>query len=113
MSRSRLLSNIALIKPLSFHSSRYPTKPADTAKKFDPAKHNHVVFVRKNKFFKVPLADKTGRELSAAELEVQIEKVIQLAGNEKAIPVGALTSENRDIWKDVSCCISRTVERLC
>ncbi|RPD62238.1 acyltransferase ChoActase/COT/CPT [Lentinus tigrinus ALCF2SS1-7] len=83
-----------------FHSSRYPTKPSDTAKKFDPATHNHVVFVRKNKFFKVPLADKSGRELSAAELEAQIEKVIELAGNEKAIPVGALTSENRDIWTD-------------
>ena len=86
----------------SFHACRYPVKPSDTARKFDPATHNHVVFVRKNKFFKVPLADKSGRELSAAELEVQIERVIQLAGNEKAPAVGALTSENRDIWADVS-----------
>ncbi|KAI0643180.1 acyltransferase ChoActase/COT/CPT [Trametes meyenii] len=83
-----------------FHSSRYPTKPSDTAKKFDATKHNHVVFVRKNKFYKVALADKSGRELSAAELEAQIEKVIALAGNEKAPPVGALTSENRDTWTD-------------
>ncbi|KAI0763633.1 acyltransferase ChoActase/COT/CPT [Trametes elegans] len=83
-----------------FHSSRYPTKPSDTAKKFDPTKHNHVVFVRKNKFYKVALADKSGRELSAAELEAQIEKVIALAGSEKAPPVGALTSENRDTWTD-------------
>ena len=57
--------------------------------------------MRKNKFYKVALAH-NGRELSAAELEAQIEKVIALAGNEKAIPVGALTSENRDIWADVS-----------
>ncbi len=91
-----------LIRPPSSHSCRYPTKPSDTAKKFDPATHNHVVFVRKNKFYKVALADKSGRELSAAELEAQIEKVIELAGNEKAAPVGALTSENRDIWTDVS-----------
>ncbi|KAI0685797.1 acyltransferase ChoActase/COT/CPT [Cerioporus squamosus] len=83
-----------------FHSSRYPTKPSDTAKKFDPATHNHVVFVRKNKFYKVALADKSGRELSATELEAQIEKVIKLAGSEKAVPVGALTSENRDNWAD-------------
>ncbi|KAI0755122.1 acyltransferase ChoActase/COT/CPT [Daedaleopsis nitida] len=83
-----------------FHSSRYPTKPSDTAKKFDPSKHNHVVFVRKNKFYKVALANKSGRELSAAELEAQIEKVIPMAGSEKAIPVGALTSENRDTWAD-------------
>ena len=85
----------------SFHSSRIPVKPSDTAKQYDPASHNHVIFVRKNKFFKVALANASGEELSAAELEAQIEKVISMAGSEKAIPVGALTSENRDIWTDV------------
>ena len=64
----------SLIALCSFHSSRYPTKPSDTAKKFDASKHNHVVFVRKNKFYKVALAH-NGRELSAAELEAQIEQV--------------------------------------
>jgi carnitine O-acetyltransferase len=54
----------------SFHASRYPTKPADTAQKFDMSTHNHVVFIRKNKFYAVPLADKNGREIGAAELEV-------------------------------------------
>lgn len=115
-----------------FHSSRYPTKPSDTAHKFDPATHNHVVFVRKNKFYKVQLADKDGLELSAAELEAQIEKVIALAGSESAVPVGALTSENRDVWTDVRdtapmysstersdkfslgpCCIARCVSLEC
>lgn len=85
-----------------FHSSRYPAKPSDIAHKFDPTTHNHVVFVRKNKFFKVPLADNNGRELTAAELEAQIDKVIAMAGNDKAVPVGVLTSENRDNWTDVS-----------
>lgn len=85
-----------------FHACRYPVKPSDTAHKFDPTKHNHVVFVRKNKFFQVPLAALDGRELTAAELEAQIEKVISLAGEEKAAAVGALTSENRDVWADVS-----------
>jgi len=83
-----------------FHASRYPTKPSDTAKKFDPKTHNHIVFVRKNKFFEVSLVDSAGKELSAAELEVQIEKVIRLAGEEKALPIGALSSQNRDIWTD-------------
>lgn len=53
-----------------FHSSRYPTKPSDTAQKFDYKQNNHVVFVRKNKFFEVSLATKDGQELTAAELEV-------------------------------------------
>ncbi|KIP10211.1 hypothetical protein PHLGIDRAFT_66094 [Phlebiopsis gigantea 11061_1 CR5-6] len=90
-----------------FHACRYPVKPSDTARKFDPAKHNHVVFVRKNKFFQVPLATQDGRELTAAELEAQIEKVIALAGDEKAPPVGALTSENRDVWADARAALLR------
>ncbi|KAJ7134807.1 acyltransferase ChoActase/COT/CPT [Mycena epipterygia] len=83
-----------------FHSSRYPTKPSDTARKFDPATHNHVVFVRKNKFYSVPLAHASGQELSAAELEIQIDRVIKQAGDTSATPVGALTSDNRDNWTD-------------
>jgi len=82
-----------------FHSSRYPTKPSDTAEKFDHATNNHVVVIRKNKFFEVPLSH-NGKELTAAELEVLFEKVIKAAGSEKAIPVGALTSDNRDNWTD-------------
>jgi hypothetical protein len=54
-----------------FHSSRYPTKPADIARKFDAAENNHIIFVRKNKFFQVPLAY-NGVELSEAELQVYV-----------------------------------------
>ncbi|KAJ7643971.1 acyltransferase ChoActase/COT/CPT [Roridomyces roridus] len=83
-----------------FHACRYPVKPSDTARKFDPATHNHVVFLRKNKFFLVPLAHPSGEELSAAELEIQVNRVIQLAGDSAGTPVGALTSDNRDNWAD-------------
>jgi hypothetical protein len=47
-------------------------KPSDTAHKFDPKAYNHVVFIRKNKFFSVPLVNSKGKELSAAELEVYV-----------------------------------------
>ncbi|KAJ3777932.1 acyltransferase ChoActase/COT/CPT [Lentinula raphanica] len=87
-----------------FHSSRYPVKPSDIAKKHDPKSNNHVVFIRKNRFFSVPLSIQTDtrRELSAAELEIQIERIIQKAGPDPAttIPIGALTSDNRDNWAD-------------
>ncbi|KAG7088269.1 hypothetical protein E1B28_012283 [Marasmius oreades] len=84
-----------------FHSSRYPTKPSDTARKFDPATHNHVVFIRKNKFYMVPLTNKMGKEVSAAELEVQIERIINRAGSDTSpTPIGALTSDNRDLWTE-------------
>ena len=52
-----------------FHASRYPNIPSDTAHKFDPVTHNHVVFVRNNRFFEVQLARADGTELSAADLE--------------------------------------------
>ncbi|KAI0702256.1 acyltransferase ChoActase COT CPT [Cytidiella melzeri] len=83
-----------------FHSSRYPVKPSDTAHKFSAADHNHVVFIRKNKFYSVSLTTPKGRELTAAELEVQVERVLQSAGEEKGVPVGTLTSDNRDVWAD-------------
>ncbi|EEB89371.1 hypothetical protein MPER_12539, partial [Moniliophthora perniciosa FA553] len=72
----------------------------NTARKFDPATHNHIVFVRKNKFYSIPLVNKSGRELSAAELEVQIERIIKQAGQTPALPIGALTSDNRNLWTD-------------
>jgi len=31
----------------------------------------------------------------------QIERVISLAGEDKGVPIGALTSDNRDLWVDV------------
>jgi carnitine O-acetyltransferase len=83
-----------------FHSSRYPVKPSDVARKYDASAHNHIVILRKNKFFIVPLIDESGKELSAAELEVQIERVIQDAGSDSALSLGVLTSDNRDIWAD-------------
>lgn len=64
--------------------------------------HNHVVFIRKNKFFKVSLTTPEGRELTAAELEVQVERVLQMAAQGEGVPVGALTGQNRDVWADVS-----------
>jgi len=55
-----------------FHASRFPEKPSDKAHKFDPKTHDHVVFIRKNKFFQVPLTTMDGAELSAAELQVSV-----------------------------------------
>jgi carnitine O-acetyltransferase len=80
-----------------FNSCRYPVIPSDTAHKFDPQSNNHVVFIRKNKFYSVPL-EVNGVQLTTAELEAQVQNIIDHAGHTASIPVGALTSENRDIW---------------
>jgi len=51
-----------------FNSSRIPVKPSDTAQKYDAATNNHVVFIRKNKFYEVPVVV-NGVQLSTKELE--------------------------------------------
>jgi carnitine O-acetyltransferase len=43
-----------------------------------------------------------GQQLSTSELELQFQRVIESAGEEKGPAIGALTAENRDIWTDVS-----------
>jgi carnitine O-acetyltransferase len=84
-----------------FHSSRYPSKPSDTTAKFDPKTNNHIVVIRKNRFFVVPLRHASGRDLSAAELEAQFNAIIEMAGEEcVAPPIGVLTSDNRDVWAE-------------
>lgn len=65
-----------------FHASRYPVKPADTATKFDPATHDHVVFVRKNRFYEVALKGSDGKEISAVDLEAC---VLFLCGVEESV----------------------------
>ncbi|KAF9005419.1 acyltransferase ChoActase/COT/CPT [Cyathus striatus] len=82
-----------------FHANRYPVIPSDTAHKFNPETHNHIVVLRRNRFYTVPLAHADGSPLSAAELGVQFQRVIKdAAGKEKAVPIGALSGDNRDLW---------------
>jgi len=66
-------ADLVLIIFLSrFHATRYPAIPKDTAHKFDPTTHNHVVFIRNNRFFEVELAHPDGTELSMADLETYV-----------------------------------------
>lgn len=65
----RMFRDAMPIQLSSFHACRYPAIPKDTAQKYDPATHNHVVFIRNNRFFEVELAYPDGTELSVADLE--------------------------------------------
>lgn len=79
-----------------FGASRVPEKPADVPVTYAPEDAEHVIVMRKNRFFKV---DTRGR--SASDLEKAFENIVQRVGNEAALPLGALTVENRDVWTDV------------
>lgn len=51
-----------------FNACRYPKKPSDYETAFDPAKNNHVVVMRKNKFYWFDLIC-NGKQLSTSEIE--------------------------------------------
>ncbi|KAI1298914.1 acyltransferase ChoActase/COT/CPT [Xylaria venustula] len=80
-----------------FNASRVAAKPADYPVKYDPKDHKHIIVIRKNQFFKIP-HEVDGQQLNTTELEAQFAKVYELA--ERVPAVGALTSENRDVWTD-------------
>lgn len=80
-----------------FNTSRVAAKPADYPVQFDPKDHKHIIAIRKNQFFKI-MHEVNGQQLNTTELEAQFNKVYELAQRTPA--VGALTSENRDVWTD-------------
>ncbi|KAI2602856.1 acyltransferase ChoActase/COT/CPT [Hypoxylon sp. NC1633] len=80
-----------------FNASRVPAKPADYPVKYDAGEHKHILVIRKNQFFKVA-HEVDGKQLSTSELEAQFKRVYELA--QRAPAVGALSSQNRDIWTD-------------
>ena len=52
-----------------FNTSRYPSKPEDHARKFDPKKNNHIVVVRKGKFYEFEVLNKQGEFMSEKDLQ--------------------------------------------
>ncbi|KAJ2892576.1 hypothetical protein MKZ38_009607 [Zalerion maritima] len=81
-----------------FNASRVAARPADHPVKFPASENKHIAVVRKNQWFKV-MHEVDGKVLSAPELEDQFKRVYELA-TDRVPPVGALTSENRDVWTD-------------
>lgn len=84
-----------------FNNCRIAHKPSDLKATFDPIKNTHIIAIRKNKFYFIDTVY-NGQQLSTKEFEQQFQRVIDDAGDIKGIPVGVLTSENRDKWCDVS-----------
>ncbi|KAF7559461.1 hypothetical protein G7046_g4700 [Stylonectria norvegica] len=80
-----------------FNASRVAAKPADYPVKFSPAEHKHLIVIRKNQFFKIQY-EVAGKQLNTSELQQQFARIYELA--QRVSPVGALTSENRDVWAD-------------
>lgn len=82
-----------------FNATRIPKKPSDFEATYDLAAHDHVTVARNNQFFSLSLVH-NGQLLSAAEIESQLDKIVEQADSSAAVPVGVLTSDNRDLWAD-------------
>ncbi|KAJ5253633.1 hypothetical protein N7524_010813 [Penicillium chrysogenum] len=78
-----------------FNCCRIPADGADFPRKYPASENQHIVAVRKNQFFKVPLVV-DGQQLNVSELEKQFERIYEIA--QPAPPVGVLTVADRDHW---------------
>ncbi|KAJ9106369.1 hypothetical protein QFC21_001515 [Naganishia friedmannii] len=79
-----------------FGATRIPTTPADTAVVYPGEQAEHVIVMRKNRFFKL---DTKGR--SASDLAKALTEIKQKADSQgEALPIGALTADSRDAWTE-------------
>ncbi|KAI8615223.1 acyltransferase ChoActase/COT/CPT [Chytriomyces sp. MP71] len=80
-----------------FNSCRIPQEREDTTRLADPSENNHIIVMRKNQFFVVEVVV-DGRQLSTSEIESQLELIHFFAGEKEGVPIGALTTQDRDSW---------------
>lgn len=95
-------------KPLSmdqfqwlFNTCRIPEIPSDVTYVADADKNDHIIVIRKNKFYKLNTTTKKGEILSNSELEQAFEEIYKISGNQPADrtkAIGTLTADNRDSW---------------
>lgn len=78
-----------------FNACRIPGKTVDYPIKYQHDQHQYIIVLRKNQFFKV-MHEADGRQLNFYELEEQFRHIYKTA--EMSPAIGALTTENRDIW---------------
>lgn len=79
-----------------FNDCRVPAPDQDEFHLYNPNLHNHVVVLRKNKFYTFNVFHPDGTRLSTADLAAQLQSVITQAGDSEDVNVGILTSDNRD-----------------
>ncbi|KAI0241817.1 Carnitine O-acetyltransferase mitochondrial [Massospora cicadina] len=82
-----------------FNATRIPEKPSDYVRTVNPSENDFIVVARKNRFFALPLSHNDGQRLSTAEIEAQLDIIIEQAGNDPdESSIGILTTQNRDVW---------------
>jgi carnitine O-acetyltransferase len=84
-----------------FNSCRIPQKPADVPATYDPTQHHHIAVLRKNQIYVFDVKDGSGNLLSSADIQFQLDRIMAMAGDQNAVPLGGLTTANRDQWTEL------------
>lgn len=84
-----------------FHACRIPVREHDSYKIYDPARNRHAIVACREHFFRIDFVDEEGNPYPLAVLEEGLQKCRDLADElPPALPLGWLTSQNRDDWAD-------------
>lgn len=78
-----------------FNNSRVPAEGSDITKQYDGASNRFFIVIYNNNFFKVPTHGADGKPLSKSQLYQQLQ-LVKNDPTPAGVPVGALTSLNRD-----------------
>lgn len=82
-----------------FNVCRIPKPNCDDTAMYDSKapENQYFIAMRKNRFFKIPYVDRDGKQLTTSEIELELLKIYDSV-KEPGVAIGALTSENRDVW---------------
>lgn len=80
-----------------FNNSRVPAEGSDVTQHYDANANRFFIVVYKNNFYKVPTHNEQGQRLTKGEIYSYLQQV-KNDPTPKGLPVGALTSLNRDEW---------------
>lgn len=84
-----------------FHACRIPVRDHDSYMIYDPARNRHVAVACRGHFFSFDFVDEDGNPYPLDVLEKGLQKCRDLAEElPPALPLGWLTSQNRDHWAD-------------
>ena len=83
--------------PYLFNSTRLPAPGKDHYATYDKFRYNHIIVMCKGHLYTVEIGTGT-QELSVDQIASQLVRVQSAAESADGLPVGVLTSENRDVW---------------
>lgn len=79
-----------------FNSTRIPKRGRDEL--FTDEKGRHLLVMRRGNMYVFDIVDKDGNLVKPAEIQSHLKHILSDPSPAAALPIGLLTSENRDVW---------------